>query len=324
MEKATNRVLASRGVSILVKRKFNIGDIKLATGMNTGRFIALTLFLDKDGSGKDPTTLRIGAAYYDCDHNVTLDRRVLSEMIRTDSESNGADETIYHTDANCPYKLSDCAIMEDEKYVQQATMENGRKSKMENLRHATGGERTLSRLGEYEAYANATFQHPNVHSEDGQEHIRRGKTTTAYIIDHTFYTAPSECKYVQIDVSTHDRAATDHGIHIGYLDMKSTGVTVETEDKEYVDVAPITYHIDTDRHKCGKLLRLTNDWITKNAKMDTAYKVMSVQSNEQTAATPQEVLTCVEDAEQACKIMGKMAFEPRSKGKRRPLVNKAI
>jgi hypothetical protein len=68
--------------------------------------------LDKDGSGKDPTTLRIGAAYYDCDHNVTLDRRLLSEMIRADSESNGADEAIYHTDANCPYKLSDCAIME--------------------------------------------------------------------------------------------------------------------------------------------------------------------------------------------------------------------
>jgi hypothetical protein len=42
MAKATNRALASRGVSILVKRKFNIGDIKLATGMNTGRFIALT------------------------------------------------------------------------------------------------------------------------------------------------------------------------------------------------------------------------------------------------------------------------------------------
>jgi hypothetical protein len=195
---------------------------------------------------------------------------------------------------------------------------------MENLWHATGGERTLSRLGEYEAYANATFQHPNVHSKDGQEHIRRGKTTTANIIDHTFYTAPRECKYVQIDVSTHDRAATDHGIHIGYLDMESTGVTVETEEKEYVDVAPNTYHIDTDRQKCGKLLQLTNDWITKNARMDTAYKVMSDQSDEQAAATPQEVMACVEDAEQACKTMGKMVFEPRNKGKRRPLVTKAI
>ena len=106
--------------------------------------------------------------------------------------------------------------------------------------------------------------------------------------------------------------------------MQSTGVTTETADKEYVDVAPITYHIDTDRHKCVKLLHLTNDWITKNAKMDAAYKVMSDQSNDQTAATPQEVLTCVEDAEQACKIMGEMVFEPRSKGKRRPLVNRAI
>jgi hypothetical protein len=70
MEKATNRVLTPRGMSILVKRKFNIGDIKLAAGMNTGRFIALTLFLDADGSGKDPTALRTGAAYYDCDQAV--------------------------------------------------------------------------------------------------------------------------------------------------------------------------------------------------------------------------------------------------------------
>jgi hypothetical protein len=179
IEKATNRVLASRGVSILVKRKFNIGDIKLAKGTNTGRFIALTLFLDKDGSGKEPATLRIGAAYYDCEHSVTLDRRVLSELVRTDSENSGADEAIYHTDANCPYKLSDCAIREDEKYVQQPTMNSERKSKMVNLRHATGGERKLSRLGDYEAYTNATFQYnPNVHSEEGQEHVLRGRTTT--------------------------------------------------------------------------------------------------------------------------------------------------
>ena len=76
--------------------------------------------------------------------------------------------------------------------------------------------------------------------------------------------------------------------------MQSTGVTTETADKEYVDVAPKTYHIGTDRHKCDKLLHLTNDWITKNAKMDAAFKVMSDQSNDQTTATPQEVLKCVE------------------------------
>ena len=61
---------------------------------------------------RKPKLALCGIQPYDCDHNVTLDRRVLSEMIRTDSESNGADEAIYHTDANCPYKLSDCAIME--------------------------------------------------------------------------------------------------------------------------------------------------------------------------------------------------------------------
>jgi hypothetical protein len=41
MERATNRVLAPRGVPILVKRKFNIGDIKLATSMNTGDLLHL-------------------------------------------------------------------------------------------------------------------------------------------------------------------------------------------------------------------------------------------------------------------------------------------
>ena len=58
--------------------------------------------------------------------------------------------------------------------------------------------------------------------------------------------------------------------------------------------------------------------------MEVAFKVMSDQNNDQTTATPQEVLKCVEDAELACKSMGSLVFEPRGKGKRRPFVNKAI
>jgi hypothetical protein len=100
---------------------YNIGDITEATGMTAGRFIALTIFIDKEGSGKDPMTLRIEAAYYDA---TTTSR----------SGAGCSDEANYHTDSNCLFTLTDCAIM-----VQAA--EPHRVRKMDNLQHAMGGER---------------------------------------------------------------------------------------------------------------------------------------------------------------------------------------
>jgi hypothetical protein len=174
---------------------------------------------------------------------------MLSSTILKDANDNTADESIYHMDANCPLRRTDCAVREEGTYIIKE-MGPHRAEKMQDLNRAVSSHNNiLTRVGTDEATERCTYQSPNVHTADGQRHVRLGRTCTAYIIDHTFCTNPQHNESRMIDVSEHDGDSTDHGIMIGCMKLASNGYLTPTEEETSTNTAPDTYEITTDENQ---------------------------------------------------------------------------
>jgi hypothetical protein len=165
---------------------------------------------------------------------------MLSSAILKDADDNTADESIYHMDANCPLRRTDCAVREEGKYIIKE-MGRRRAEKMQDLNRAVSSNNNiLTRVGTDEATERCTCQYPNVHTADGQRHVRLGRTCTAYIIDHTFCTNPQHNESRMIDVSEHDGDSTDHGILVGCMKLASNGYLTPTDEETNTNTAPDT------------------------------------------------------------------------------------
>ena len=114
IQRATGQLHSSKGVTILVKNCYDVGQVNIGSGLIEGRFASLTMYVNTDGTGQKPWALKIGGAYYDCEHKVTEGRRALSTAIANDINESLADEIHYQTDSNCPYQATDLAERIDE------------------------------------------------------------------------------------------------------------------------------------------------------------------------------------------------------------------
>ena len=258
LDRASGKISASRGVAIAVKEKYDVGDIRLGTGNAAGRMLTMTLYVDKDGTGKKPLKITLGAVYYDAMHDATAERGQLSDQVKLELDSDSGDATHYFTDANNLYKMTDRVERKDEEYVHTALLPHDNRKMYDLQRTFDTCALDMRRLGAYTAKESATFQHPNIHTIEGQQHVLKGRQTTARIIDHSFSNAPEAIQHSQIDVAAHNREATDHGIQVGTFDMNAMGVTMSTKEKEDVDVMPTTYDITMDRPKAESPVPLTN------------------------------------------------------------------
>ena len=107
LEHACGKVRASRGVAIVVKDKYDVGEIKHGTGIAAGRMITMTLYVDKDGTCKKPLKMRLGAVYYDVENEASTARGQLSKQLKRELDTDSSDVAHFFTDANCLYTETD-------------------------------------------------------------------------------------------------------------------------------------------------------------------------------------------------------------------------
>jgi hypothetical protein len=181
MQQTTSRQAASKGVSVLIKKCYDVGHVATGKGIIEGRLISLTMFVDRNGTGQQPWALKIGGAYYDCEREIGAERRALSTAIAKDIEESTADAIHYQTDSNCPFQATDLAELSDETY-RTKTMSQMRREKSDDLHRAfTSATNPVTKIGVSDARVCASFQFPNVHTPEGQDLIRRGRTCTAHV-----------------------------------------------------------------------------------------------------------------------------------------------